>query len=154
MPDSKFKDVITFRILISLYAIQIIFWVGTAIIVLASLYLIGELNQGGRGLILLIVGPIIWRLYCEIFIVIFRINDSLLSIKSSLGPSQPGSFSPAASPLTPVGASSAASGGTFQFNQGTTVAAPQPADQNSCAVCGTENEAGSKFCTGCGRALA
>jgi len=33
------------------------------------------------GLLYIIIGPIVWRIYCEILIIIFKIHESLEDIK-------------------------------------------------------------------------
>jgi hypothetical protein len=36
-------------------------------------------------LVTLILGPLFWRIYCELLIVIFRINETLTEIRGDKG---------------------------------------------------------------------
>ena len=82
-------EFLSFRKMITPSVIQILFWIGVIVCVLAGLasivggsYLPGP---GGTiyGLLVLFVGPIIVRVYCEILIVVFRIHDSLAEIQKN-----------------------------------------------------------------------
>ena len=85
-------DYLTFRKMITPIIIQILFWIGAVGALLWSLFLIfsGATTSygGGRlvliGLITLFLGPLIVRIYCELLILLFRINDTLNEIKDSL----------------------------------------------------------------------
>ena len=69
--------------------IQILFWVGVALCIIFG---IGYIAVGSRyaaggplyGLMLLIFGPLVVRIYCEILIIFFRINETLTEIKHDL----------------------------------------------------------------------
>lgn len=69
--------------------IQIIFWIG---VVLCLIVGIGYLLVGSRygnaspayGVLIIIFGPIVVRIYCEILIIFFRINETLTEIKHDL----------------------------------------------------------------------
>ena len=69
--------------------IQILFWVGVALCIIFG---IGYILVGSRyatggvfyGLMLLILGPLVVRIYCEILIIFFRINETLTEIKHDL----------------------------------------------------------------------
>ncbi len=78
--DESLADFLTFRAFITPTFITVIWIIGTVFITLAALVAMG--SQGGfvNGLIVLIVGNLWWRIVMEIFIVLFRINDSLQSI--------------------------------------------------------------------------
>ncbi len=86
------KDFLTFRTMLTPIIIQIVFWVGAVIAVLLGLVYLAKGAQaqyGGApfilwGLLLLLFGPLLVRLYCEIFIVFFRINDTLTEIRHVL----------------------------------------------------------------------
>ena len=72
--------------------IQIIFWILVALVVIAGFFAIaaGMSAYGGGGLAILIgflyiiLGPILVRVYCEIAIVFFRMNENLTDIKNAL----------------------------------------------------------------------
>ncbi len=80
-----FQDFLTFRRMVTPVLIQIAFWVGVAISVIGGLALLigGDgVSMRVSGFIMLIFGPILARLYAEIFIVIFRMNETLTEIKN------------------------------------------------------------------------
>ena len=96
----EFNKFITFEELITPQAITIVYIIGAILITLVSLALMaGGIvmpQYGGYsssnpfsggvliliGLIYLIFGNLFWRMLCEFLIVIFKINDTLESIKS------------------------------------------------------------------------
>ena len=59
------------------------FWIAVALIVIAGIVMIvsreGPLIAGG--ILLIIFGPIVARIYAEILIVLFKINDHLRRIQ-------------------------------------------------------------------------
>jgi hypothetical protein len=76
------EDYLKFRKMITPIAIQVIFWLGIAGIVIAGLgVMITENFFAGLGF--LIVVPIVWRIYCEILLIIFRIYDRVAAIADS-----------------------------------------------------------------------
>ncbi|MBN1550688.1 DUF4282 domain-containing protein [bacterium] len=78
-------DFLTFRRMITPIIIQIIFWLGILGCLIGFLM---SLTQGFEGflagLLILILGPILIRIYCEVLIVIFRVNETLTDIKNLL----------------------------------------------------------------------
>jgi len=76
------SDFLSFRKMITTLIIQVIFWLGVVAIVLAGLVALADGRAGG--LLLIIFGPLFWRIYCEILIVIFRMNETLTEIKNLL----------------------------------------------------------------------
>ncbi|HEY2908899.1 MAG TPA: DUF4282 domain-containing protein [Gemmataceae bacterium] len=100
------KDYLAFRKMIVPLIIQVIFWFFTAVILIGAVgYLIMSLASGVTaailtGLAVLIVGAPLYilliRIYCEVLIVIFRMNDTLTDIKAVLEKQQ--SPQPPASP--------------------------------------------------------
>jgi hypothetical protein len=82
------RDFLAFRTMVTPIIIQIIFWVGVVICVIVGLFILalGEKYFGyespwifGLGTILL--GPLLVRIYCEILIIFFRINETLTEMK-------------------------------------------------------------------------
>ena len=73
------NEYITFDKFITPIIIQILFWLGLAGIVVFSLLAIVQ-GQGVQGLVLLLVGPIIWRVYMELLLVLFKIYEELREI--------------------------------------------------------------------------
>jgi hypothetical protein len=86
------KDFLTFRTMLTPILIQMIFWIGAGICVVIGLMFIlsGAMAQYGggpnvlKGLAFLILGPLTVRIYCEILIIFFRINETLTEIKHVL----------------------------------------------------------------------
>jgi hypothetical protein len=89
------NDFLVFRKMITPMIIQIIFWVGVAICVIGGLVGI-FLGVGQRygslfevlvllvpGLLLLIIGPLVVRVWCELLILFFRMNETLTEIKNN-----------------------------------------------------------------------
>jgi hypothetical protein len=85
------EDFLSFRKMITPLIIKILFWVGVAFSVIAGLVIIisSFTTRGGGGLFLyglmiMLIGPVIARIYCEILILFFRMHDSLNEIKELL----------------------------------------------------------------------
>ena len=78
-----FKDFLAFRNLITPKIIQIVFWLGTAYFAVAGLTMtVMGLTGGGLvlmliGLLMLTLGPIIIRVFCELVMLVFKIGDAL-----------------------------------------------------------------------------
>jgi uncharacterized protein DUF4282 len=82
-------DFFSFRRMITPVIIQTLFWIFTAIAVLGGLVLLFRGGSGTLlGLIWIVVGPLIARVYCEILIVIFRINETLTDIRTNTSPNR------------------------------------------------------------------
>jgi len=85
-------DFLKFRKMITPTIIQILFWVGVAGAVIGALVMMGMSfgRYGGGaaqflgGLVFLVVGPVMVRIYCELLILIFRMNETLTEIKNGL----------------------------------------------------------------------
>jgi hypothetical protein len=83
------SDFFSFRTMITPVIIQILFWLGVALCVIFG---IGYMVIGSRygaagpvyGLLILVLGPVVVRIYCEILIIFFRINETLTEIKHTL----------------------------------------------------------------------
>lgn len=91
-------DFLTFNKMITPTIIQILFWILAGLVIILGL--IGIVNgatsnfAGGSqvlgGLLLLLLGPVVIRVYCEILIVVFRMNETLIEIRDSLSKHQQG----------------------------------------------------------------
>lgn len=85
------NDFLSFRKMITPIFIQIIFWIAVVMAVIGAL---GIMFQGGLniviGLIMLVIGPFIARIYCELLIIMFRIYDELVAIRTGTPPSGQG----------------------------------------------------------------
>ncbi len=75
-------DYLTFRRMITPVFIQIIFWIAVLAIVIAGIIQIAN-GKAAAGVLILLLGPLGARIYAEILIVIFRMNDSLLDIRNA-----------------------------------------------------------------------
>lgn len=59
------------------------FWLGLVVCVIGGLAaIIG--GNGLPGLFMLFLGPLVVRIYCEILILIFKMNDTLTDIKNAV----------------------------------------------------------------------
>lgn len=76
------EDYLTFRKMITTTLIQVIFWIGIAGCVILGLISMSENFFGG--LIIIVFGSLMVRIYAELLIVIFRINDTLADIRALL----------------------------------------------------------------------
>lgn len=82
-------EFLSFRRMLIPYLVQIVFWCGTALCVFggimiwagkASTPVIAGLHVESRfvgGLAILVGGPLVLRLWCEIAVVFFRMNETL-----------------------------------------------------------------------------
>jgi hypothetical protein len=91
------SDFWAFRTMVTPIIIQILFWIGTLLcfiigafmIVYGSSYYEGQAHLGLKGVLLIVLGPLGVRVYCEILIVFFRINETLTEIKHAIGQRPP-----------------------------------------------------------------
>jgi hypothetical protein len=85
------NEYLNFNKMITPTIIKIIFWAGVIVSVLAALIMMiagASSDYGGGfltlgGLVILILGPFLTRIYCELLIVLFKMNEALQSIKKS-----------------------------------------------------------------------
>ena len=77
-------DVLKFRTFVTPKLIQLIFFLGVIACVLAGF---ASMAQGGvfGGLLLLLIGLLVVRIYCELTIIIFSIHDRLKGIEDKAG---------------------------------------------------------------------
>jgi len=80
------SDFMQFKKMLTPVIIQILFWLGSILSVLVCLGLLifGLEEEKLLGLILILLGPIVVRIYGELLIVVFTINDTLTEIHRSL----------------------------------------------------------------------
>jgi len=80
-------EFLTFRKMITPVVIQVLFWIGVALVVIAGIVMIvigiyqGALVPMFGGLLYILLGPIFVRVYCEVIMVFFRMLDALTDIK-------------------------------------------------------------------------
>ena len=88
------SDFWAFRTMVTPVIIQILFWIGAvlclitgAIMVIygASQFQAGQGHYLWKGVLLFVLGPLGVRVYCEILIIFFRINETLTEIKHAIG---------------------------------------------------------------------
>ncbi|MDK2980746.1 MAG: hypothetical protein PWQ55_1093 [Chloroflexota bacterium] len=85
-------DFLKFRKMITPAIIQVLFWVGVAVSVIGSLATMamsfgrygGGIGTFLGGLLMLVLGPVVVRIYCELLILFFRMNETLTEIKDNL----------------------------------------------------------------------
>lgn len=91
--SNGFSDYFSFQKMISSIVIQIIYVIGAIVIIIFSIVMIiGDLNgeytsdgigSAWGGVLLLTLGNIIWRVFCEVWIIFFRIAEDLSKIEKS-----------------------------------------------------------------------
>ena len=77
------NEFLTFRKMITPLIIQILFWVFVVIVVIGGIVALKA--DALRGILMIVLGPVIVRIYCEILIVLFRILESLQEIAMNTG---------------------------------------------------------------------
>jgi hypothetical protein len=90
--EAIMEDFLKFRKMITPVIIQVLFWVGVAGSVISALVIMAmsfSSSGGGAaqflgGLVMLVVGPVVVRIYCELLILFFRMNETLTDIKNGL----------------------------------------------------------------------
>lgn len=88
----ELKDFANFDNMLTPAIIKILFWLGVALSIVIGLGMIVQgitSNFGGGftvfvGLLWLVLGPVATRIYCELLIVVFKIHENLVGIKTSL----------------------------------------------------------------------
>ena len=76
------RDFFAFRRMIAGVVIQVVFVLGLIAIVIAFIASLAN-DQALVGLLVLVFGTLYWRIICEVFIVLFRMNESLDTIKAN-----------------------------------------------------------------------
>lgn len=75
-------DFFSFRRMVTSKLVQALFWIGLVVVVILGLVSLGRNALLGLGL--LVVGPLIVRIYCEFLIIFFRVNETLTDILHTL----------------------------------------------------------------------
>ena len=125
-------DFLTFRRMITPIIIQAIYWILTVVVVGLGFYSLvtgDSAYERISGLILIVLGALLVRVYAELLILAFRISETLTEIKNNT----------AAPPVQ-----SATSHGPAQPS-----ARP---DTGYCANCGNNLLSSARFCPSCGSA--
>jgi len=87
--EIRMRDFWAFRTMVTPVIIQILFWIGTVLCLIFGTFMIiygsgyfGAKSQYlWKGVLLIILGPLGVRVYCEILMIFFRINETLTEIK-------------------------------------------------------------------------
>ena len=92
---SQANDFLTFRKMLTPIIIQVIFWIGVTVCIIGGIITIATgaaSRYGGMtvlyGLLAIFLGPLVVRSYCELLIVIFRINGTVTDIKNKMNGEQ------------------------------------------------------------------
>jgi hypothetical protein len=82
-------DFLTFRRMVTPILIQVFFWLGLLGCIVVGIVTISEADSYrgqelmlSAGILVIILGPWVIRIICEIMIVIFRINETLTDIRN------------------------------------------------------------------------
>ena len=90
MGSSRCDGFWTFHKMITPAVITVLFWIGIAAVVIGGIVMIvmgatkPDIGLVVMGLGYVILGPIGVRIYCEMLVVLFRINNTLTEIKNLL----------------------------------------------------------------------
>ena len=87
------RNLLFFDAMLTPKFITVIYWIGLIGVVVAglgSIFMMGfrYVTFGGliRGLLITVLGAIAVRIYCELMIVLFKINENVQKIANSKGP--------------------------------------------------------------------
>jgi hypothetical protein len=92
------SDFWAFRTMVTPVIIQILFWIAALLcLIIGALMVIygathlqaGQGHYLWKGILLFVLGPLGVRIYCEILIIFFRINETLTEIKHAVGQPAP-----------------------------------------------------------------
>lgn len=73
-------DFLTLRKMITPMLIQVVFWVGVAAAIIGGPVAIGS-GETATGVLVIVGGPLTIRIYCELLILFFRMNETLTDLK-------------------------------------------------------------------------
>lgn len=76
------SDFLKFELMITPVVVQILFWLAVAVSVITGIMMIAA-SGDARGILVIIFGPIGARIYAELLIVFFRINDHVRAIQQN-----------------------------------------------------------------------
>ncbi len=90
MVPNNVWDYLSFKRMITPKLVKVLFWIGTIISVVMGLglFIISLVNINSQGILMgfltMLLGPLVIRIYCELIIVFFMINETLTDISKSL----------------------------------------------------------------------
>ena len=89
-----FNDFLEFKRMITPFFIKVLYIFGTLLSILAGIVVIVRSLSGSAndwhtygillGFVILIGGPLLWRIFCESLILFFRMNETLTDINQEL----------------------------------------------------------------------
>ena len=107
-----FHELLSFRKMITPTIIQILFWIGAGLAVIAGFFMIigGLINLRGGGaalvflgLLYICIGPIVVRIYCELIILLFKIYVEIVLVRKAIaGPEGHGTTGFPVIPVAPA----------------------------------------------------
>ena len=77
-------DFFAFKLFITKPFIRIIYVVGVLGLIFSSFYAMFSISQVLWGIMLLVLGNIVWRIICEVEMVVFHIHDLVQSMENEL----------------------------------------------------------------------
>ncbi len=106
------NEFLAFRKMITPIIIQVIFWLGVALCIIVGLIeiIMGASAYAGGGamifggLLTMLIGPLFVRIYCELLILLFRIYDELVAMRTGRAPETPQGFGILTSSAPPAAA--------------------------------------------------
>ena len=81
-------DFLTFRRMVTPILIQVVYWISTIVVIVGGLVVLVAAPGGTEralGLAVLVLGPLVVRVYAEVLLVVFRINETLTDIRNMKG---------------------------------------------------------------------
>lgn len=78
------KDFLTFRKMLTPWLVQFLFWAAMIIFVIIAIVDIIQHISWRVVAEIIILGPLVTRIVCEVLILFFRMNDNLTAIKDRL----------------------------------------------------------------------
>ncbi|MDE2822666.1 MAG: DUF4282 domain-containing protein, partial [Chloroflexota bacterium] len=85
--EKPMNDFLTFRRWITPFIVQVLFWLGTLAAIAMGLTMLIRGDEGlvrGMGFAILVLGPLVLRIYSEMVLVAFRVNDRLIDVNRTL----------------------------------------------------------------------
>jgi hypothetical protein len=76
------NDYLTFRKMITPVLIRGIFWLGMMVVLVQAIAM-GRATNPLVGLFMLVLGSLVWRVSCELALILFRIHEALEEIRKS-----------------------------------------------------------------------
>ena len=82
--EQRMNDFLTFRRMITPVIIQILYWMMTLAAIVAGIVLLSREEGDAKavGLAVIVIGPLVLRVYAELLMVVFRIYETLTDIRN------------------------------------------------------------------------